>query len=85
MNINPVLLKELKVRMRGWKAAGIITLYILVLTDVAVFVIYTTFMDPYSSHIDSQVSVGAYTAVAVIQFMLIMFFIPVLTAGALSG
>ena len=85
MNINPVLLKELKVRMRGWKAAGIIALYLLVLTAVAVFIIYTTFMDPYSSNIDPQISIGAYTALAVFQFMLIMFIVPALTAGAISG
>ncbi|MEA4849522.1 MAG: hypothetical protein VB106_20015 [Clostridiaceae bacterium] len=85
MNINPVLLKELKVRMRGWKAAGIIALYLLVLTLVAVFIIYTVFTDPYSSSIDPQVSIGAYTGLAVIQFALIMFIVPALTAGAISG
>jgi len=85
MNINPVLLKELKVRMRGWKAAGIIALYLLVLTAVTVFIIYTVFTDPYTSNIDPQVSIGAYTALAVFQFILIMFIVPALTAGAISG
>lgn len=85
MKINPVLLKELKVRMRGWKAAGIIALYLLVLTAVAVFIIYTVFTDPYTSSIDPQVSIGAYTGLAVIQFILIMFIVPALTAGAISG
>lgn len=85
MNINPVLLKELKVRMRGWKAAGIIALYLLILSLVALFIIYTTFMDPYGSSIDPQVSVGAYTSLAVIQFILIMFIVPALTSGAISG
>lgn len=85
MNINPVLLKELKVRMRGWKAAGIIALYLLILTLVALFIMYTTFMSPYSSNIDPQVSIGAYTGLAVIQFILIMFIVPALTAGAIAG
>lgn len=85
MKINPVLLKELKVRMRGWKAAGIIALYLMVLTAVAVFIIYTVFTDPYTSSIDPQVSIGAYTGLAVIQFILIMFIVPALTAGAISG
>lgn len=85
MNINPVFLKELKVRMRGWKAAGIIALYLLVLTAVAVFIIYTVFTDLYTSSIDPQVSIGAYTGLAVIQFILIMFIVPALTAGAISG
>lgn len=85
MNINPVLLKELKVRMRGWKAAGIIALYLLILSMVALFIIYTTFMNPYGSSIDPQISIGAYTGLAVIQFILIMFIVPALTAGAISG
>lgn len=85
MNVNPVLLKELKVRMRGWRAAGIIALYLLILSMVALFIIYTTFMNPYGSSIDPQVSVGAYTGLAVIQFILIMFIVPALTAGAIAG
>ncbi len=85
MNINPVLLKELKVRMRGWRAAGIIALYLVILTLVALFIMYTNFMNPYSSTIDPQVSIGAYTGLAVIQFILIMFIVPALTAGAIAG
>ncbi|HYF81960.1 MAG TPA: ABC transporter permease subunit [Clostridia bacterium] len=85
MNINPVLLKELKVRMRGWRAAGIIALYLLILSLVALFIMYTNFMNPYSSTIDPQVSIGAYTGLAVIQFILIMFIVPALTAGAIAG
>ncbi|MHB1392874.1 MAG: ABC transporter permease [Clostridia bacterium] len=85
MNINPVLLKELKVRMRGWRAAGIIALYLLILTLVALFIMYTNFMNPYSSTIDPQISIGAYTGLAVIQFILIMFIVPALTAGAIAG
>ncbi len=85
MNINPVLLKELKVRMRGWRSAGIIGSYLLILTLVALFIVYTTFMNPYSSTIDPQVSIGAYTGLAVIQFILIMFIVPALTSGAIAG
>jgi len=85
MNINPVLLKEIKVRMRGWKAAGIIAVYLAILALVALFIMYTTFMNLYSSTVDPQVSVGAYTGLAVIQFILIMFIVPALTAGTISG
>jgi ABC-2 type transport system permease protein len=75
----------LKVRMRGWRAAGIIALYLLILALVALFIMYTNFMNPYSSTIDPQVSIGAYTGLAVIQFILIMFIVPALTAGAIAG
>lgn len=85
MNINPVLQKELKVKMRGWRAAGVVALYLLILSMVALFIIYTTFSNPYGSSIDPQVSIGAYTGLAVVQFILIMFIVPALTAGAISG
>jgi len=85
MNINPVLLKELKVKMRGWRAAGIVALYLLILSLVAFFIIYTTYMNPYGSSIDPQVSIGAYTGLAIVQFILIMFIVPALTAGAISS
>lgn len=85
MNINPVLLKEMKVKMRGWKAAGIIALYLMILALVAFFIMYTSFMNLYSSTVDPQISIGAYTGLAVIQFILIMFIVPALTAGAISG
>lgn len=85
MNMNPMLLKEIKVRMRGWKAAGVVALYLAILALVALFIMFTTFMNFYSSTVDPQVSIGAYTGLAVVQFILIMFIVPALTAGAISG
>jgi ABC-type transport system involved in multi-copper enzyme maturation permease subunit len=85
MNINPVLLKEIKVKMRGWKAAGIVTIYIAILALVAFFIMYSTFTNYYSSMVDPEISIGAYTGLAVVQFILIMFIVPALTAGAISG
>lgn len=85
MNMNPVLLKELKVRMRGWRAAAMIALYLLVLASVAVFIMYTTYMNPYSATVGPQVSTGAYSVLAIFQFILILFIAPALTAGAISG
>ncbi len=85
MNINPVLLKEAKVRMRGWRAAGIVALYLVILALVTIFVAYDSYNNIYSSTIDPGRSVGTYSALAVIQFILILFIAPALTAGAISG
>ena len=85
MNINPVLLKELKVRMRGWRAAGIVFVYLAVLAMVSLLMNYTTQTNIYGSTIDSSYSIGVYTGLAVIQFLLILFVAPALTAGAISG
>ncbi|MDF2519864.1 MAG: hypothetical protein K0R84_492 [Clostridia bacterium] len=83
--INPVLMKEIKVKMRSWKAAGIIGLYLLILAAVAWFITYLNNNDMYSATINPQFSIGAYTGIAVIQFILILFIVPALTAGAIAG
>jgi ABC-2 type transport system permease protein len=85
MIINPVLLKEIKVKMRSWKAVGIIGGYLSVLAAVALFITYANSADVYSSTISPESSVGAYTGIAVIQFILILFIAPALTAGAVAG
>ncbi len=85
MNINPVLLKELKVRMRGWRAAGIIILYLLVLALVTFMVMYESYNNIYTSTVDPGRTTGTYTALALIQLVLILFVAPALTAGAISG
>ncbi|MDF2840116.1 MAG: hypothetical protein K0Q99_888 [Clostridia bacterium] len=85
MMMNPVLLKELKVKMRSWKAAGIIGGYLFILAAVALFITYANANDMYSSTINPQFSIGAYSGIAVIQFILILFIAPALTAGAIAG
>lgn len=85
MRINPVLAKEIKVKMRSWKAAGIIGLYLSVLAAVALFINYTSTNDMYATTINPQFAMGAYTGIAVIQFILILFIVPALTASAIAG
>ncbi len=85
MNVNPVLLKELKVKMRGWRAVGIITVYLAILALVAVFFLITTASDMYTSIINPELAVSSYTLLSIFQFALILFIVPALTAGAISG
>lgn len=85
MNMNPVLQKEAKVRMRGWRAAGIIVLYLAILSVVTFFVAYDSYNNIYSSTIDPSRSIGTYSALAIIQFILILFIAPALTSGAISS
>lgn len=85
MNINPVLQKELKIRMRGWRAAATIAVYLGFLTLTAYFITVVAGQNNYRSAIDPEFSVGAYVGLAVMQFVLISFIAPALTAGAISG
>lgn len=84
LRINPVLLKELKVKMRSWKAAILIGVYNLVLTLLTIFITKIS-MDDYSLIIDNSVILGIYTFMTVMQFGLITLISPALTAGAIAG
>lgn len=85
MKINPVMQKELKVRMRNWKAAGMIAAYVGVLILVAVFILMNTVMNAYYSSFNGEDFIATYSILAIIQFMLITFIVPALTSGSISG
>ncbi len=87
MQVNPVVLKELKVKMRGWKSPALVTSYIVFLTLVIFLfflvnnqIIYTRY-----ASFSPRIAIEAYNALAVVQFGLIILIAPVLTAGAISG
>ncbi|MCM0650290.1 ABC transporter permease [Clostridium swellfunianum] len=85
MKLNPVLNKELKVKMRNWKAAGMIGVYLLVLTLVAVFLIINMISGMSASSMNREASMATYISLSAIQFLLIVFIAPALTSGAISG
>lgn len=82
---NPVLSKEIKVRMRGWKSPAMIAIYIGVLAAVTAFVLSTSMDNPYNNMMDSNNFIAIYTVIATLQFLLIIFITPALTAGSISG
>ncbi|MCT4661231.1 MAG: ABC transporter permease [Tissierellales bacterium] len=84
--INPVLKKEIKVRARNWKNAGMITLYALVLVFAAVVVFKTAEFDfGYRGGFSPEVLQGLYITCAIIQIFLIGLLVPATTASAISG
>ena len=85
MNINPVLQKELKLRMRGWRAAATIGIYLSFLTLAAYFATVIARQEFYRSTLDPELSIGSYIGLAVMQFILISFIAPALTTGSISG
>lgn len=85
MNINPVLLKELKVRMRSWKAMWMLLAYLSALTLVAAYVLLNTLNNYNSFNMNPESTMGAYIGISIIQFLLIAFIAPSLTSGAISG
>ena len=85
MRINPVLQKEMKIRMRGWRAAGMIGVYLIFMALTASFAMMMSMEGYYRSAIDPDLAIGSYTGLAVMQFVLISFISPALTTGAISG
>lgn len=85
MKFNPVLSKELKVKMRNWKAAGMIGAYLLVIAVVAAFILMMIMSEMSSTSTNRQAATISYGFIATIQFMLIIFIAPALTSGSISG
>lgn len=80
---NAVLGKELVTRMRGWRSALILTVYMSVLGLIAIgFLIQSSGPSLGQS---SQVGIQLFQDLAVFQLFLILFVIPASTAGSISG
>ncbi len=82
--INPVLLKELKVKMRSWRAAVLIGIYNLVLLLLTIFIMKIS-MDNNIGVPTQSTIFATYAFLVAAQFGLIALIAPALTAGAISG
>lgn len=82
--INPVLLKEVKVKMRSWRAAILIGSYNLVLALLTIFIVKLTMNDNMGVVRQENIFL-TYAFVVAAQFGLITLIAPALTAGAISG
>lgn len=84
--INPVLKKEMKVRARSWKNAGMITLYSLVLVFAAIVIFKTAELNfEYSGGFSPEILQALYITCAICQIFLIGLLVPATTASAISG
>lgn len=85
---NPVLLKELRSRMRGARAFVILTITLLVLTALCALVYATIAAQTYyysPASVGSQVGRGLFSALAIGETVLISFLSPSISAVAISG
>jgi ABC-type transport system involved in multi-copper enzyme maturation permease subunit len=85
---NPVVLKELRGRMRGPRAFIVLTVYLLLMSAFVtlLYVVYVASTNTNFSGANSQV-VGKFVfgAVVGIELLLVCFIAPAFTAGAISG
>ena len=85
---NPVVLKELRGRMRGPRAFIVLTLYLLLMSGFVtlLYIVYTASVNSAVSGNSGQL-VGKFVfgAVVGIELLLVCFIAPAFTAGAISG
>lgn len=87
MRVNPVIEKDLKTKMRGWRAPALLTIYLVVLG----LVVFFGFLDNITSSrytmasFNPRTAYNVYNTLAGFQLFLLMFIVPATTAGTVSG
>lgn len=82
--LNPVLARESRVRMRGWRAPALITLYVGILGAVVLLILWIASIEQNLAFAPELGGV-IYSFLAFAQFALLCFSAPGLTAGAIAG
>jgi len=86
--LNPIIEKDLKTKMRGWRTPVLLSLYLLLLAAVLCifFIANDQLYNRYGySEFNPRIAVNAYNVIALFQFGLLMLIVPALTATAISG
>ena len=82
MRINPILEKELKVKMRGWKSPILITIYLFILCVIIFIALWGI---ESRSDFGPQAALSIYYVIVSFEFILLSMITPALTATAISG
>jgi ABC-2 type transport system permease protein len=87
LRVNPIIVKELRSRMRGARAFATLTGVLLVLGVVsyALYRIVLSTMRYSSAPLSPQVGQALFTALAFLELMMVCSITPAITAGAISG
>jgi ABC-type transport system involved in multi-copper enzyme maturation permease subunit len=91
VNVNPVLQRELRERMRGQRAMYILTAYLALLVGIFYFVYHAqagtrTGLDIVVAPTEvAQIGRGIYEWVLFFMMLLVLFLVPGLTSGAIAG
>lgn len=86
MQVNPVIVKELRGRMRGPRAAIIMTIYLIVLSGVSLLLYWMLrSTSGYSSQQSSQVGKFLFGTLVVFQMIMVSLLTPAFTAGSITS
>ena len=85
--INPVMLKELRGRMRGVRAFAVLTVYLVLMSafTILLYAIYSSVARSGASAAAGEVGRVLFAGVVGIELLLIVFIAPAFTAGAITS
>ena len=85
-DLNPVLIKELRGRMRGARAFVLLTIYLLILSGVTLL-FYAAIADVSASDLNAgrQIGKGLFLLIATVALIEVCLITPALTAGGIAG
>lgn len=87
MQANPVIVKELRGRMRGWRAAVVLAIYLVILSGITWLVYSATRNagDSLGSPQGSQVGKGIFFTLVGFQTVMVSLLTPAFTAGSITS
>ena len=87
LGINPIIVKELRSRMRGARAFAVLTGTLLLLATVsyALYRIVLAATRYSSSPLSPQIGQSLFAGLAFLELMMVCFVTPAVTAGAISS
>ncbi len=87
LRINPVMVRELRGRMRGARAFVVMTIYLALMSGFALllYVVFSTASSLNASAATGQIGRVLFAGVVGIELLLIIFIAPSFTSGAITG
>lgn len=84
---NPVLVKELRGRMRGGRAFLVLTIYLLLMSGftLLLYMLAASARDIYGFTSGGQIGRTLFMGIVGVELFLVTFIVPAFTAGAISG
>ena len=87
LRANPIIVKELRSRMRGWRAFAVLTGALLLMGGISYLlyriVLAATQYD--STPVSPQIGQAVFVGLMVVELMIVCFITPAVTAGSISG
>ncbi|HMO56735.1 MAG TPA: ABC transporter permease [Roseiflexaceae bacterium] len=86
MELNPILVRELRGRMRGARAFVLLTIYLLIVSGVALL-LYATMASTFETDLNAGRQIGRtlFLVISLVALVEVCIITPVLTSGSIAG